>query len=298
MKRILTNNKWLWMLLIGIPTLLISCFDEVHDDELGGLAINIDWQDDEDAQTEVKNLHLWIYNASTGKLEKELTYTDARTLADERHNLAKGKYRVVIGVNMSDQVLADVETLDNVNFFINGAAVPEQQMFYGTVDAELDGTSVCQVTDVLRRLFAELSVTITNVPSGAVLNGEVLSTAECFYPSQKGTDGEYGVESSGAKTLRLPEDLTPVNGTIETGTIYLMPTASSLENSHAKLVLKTSDGKEQIIETQAPVMVSNGKYQINLDYHTMRPYIDITGNTINKWEDGWSYDGESPLPNE
>ena len=61
-----TRNKlniWLWVLAC-IPCLLASCDHDVHDGEGdGGLSVSLDWADETDEGTEVKDVKTWIMNA-------------------------------------------------------------------------------------------------------------------------------------------------------------------------------------------------------------------------------------------
>ena len=39
-------------------------------------------------------------------------------------------------------------------------------------------------------------------------------------------------------------------------------------------------------------MKSGGKYQINLEYEEMKPYMYLTSTKIDDWTEGWIYRGE------
>ena len=88
-----TRNKlniWLWVLAC-IPCLLASCDHDVHDGEGdGGLSISLDWADETDEGTEVKDVKTWIMNAENGTLVEQSQHGSAQEMASERYDMPKG----------------------------------------------------------------------------------------------------------------------------------------------------------------------------------------------------------------
>lgn len=72
-------------------------------------------------------------------------------------------------------------------------------------------------------------------------------------------------------------------------TLRLMPTANGFLTTRLFIHLETPDGTVSNYDIEAPVMKSGGKYQINLEYEEMRPYMYLTSTKIDDWTEGWEY---------
>ena len=276
-KRII--HAWLWMLLVGLPLALAltSCESNVHKDEQGGLSVALAWQDADDA-TAVKNIRVWIFNATDGSLVKSQEYTDARVLANERYPLGKGQYKVVTAVNLASPLsVGNVTNMNDLIFSLYEASASPERAFYGVTDATVtDASAVTSVTVPVQRLLAELTITIEGAPASSVLTGEVQDVATGFYPNRAQSNAD-------ATTVTLPTT-TAQGETLQMQTIRLMPTVSNQENSHIYLCITRLDGIVEEYDITAPVMKAGGKYEIRFKHSEMQPKMNLDA-TINNWKD-------------
>lgn len=278
------------MLLLCIPLALASCESNVHDDEPGGLSVSLAWQDAAD-ETTVKDIRLWIFNAADGSLVKEQHFTDTRALASERYQLNAGQYKVVAAVNLTSPFSANSATsMSDLLLSLSEASASPKHTFYGVADATVNSAnSVTIVTDSLRRLMAELTVTINNAPASSVLTGTLNNAATGFYPCKAQTSNDL-------TTVTLPSTTAQVT-TLQTQTIRMMPTADGQNKTKLSLQITDANGHANDFDIEAPAMTVGGKYEIMLDYQTMRAYMNLSSCVINSWTEGWSYDGEILNPN-
>ena len=282
--RIWTKHIWLWMLLLCIPFSLVGCDSDVHEHELGGLSVALAWQDASDA-VDTKDIRLWIFDAN-GLLVKSLTYTDLRQLASERYPLSAGTYKVVTAVNLTSPFAAsDALDFDDLLFSLSEASASPRHAFYGVAEATVGGDkAVTVVTDSIRRMMSELTVTITDAPASSVLTGTVNNAATGFYPGKAQTVDDV-------TTVTLPST-TAQGTTIQTQTLRLMPTADGQGKTKLSLQVTDANGHVSNFSIEAPVMKPGGKYEVTLEYPTMRAFMSLSTCVINPWTEGWTYNEE------
>ena len=87
-------------------------------------------------------------------------------------------------------------------------------------------------------------------------------------------------------------------GTIEqdnrliTETLRLLPTAHGFLTTRLFIQLIAPNGTVSNYDIEAPIMKFGGKYQINLEYGEMKPYMYLTSTKIDDWTEEWIYRGE------
>ena len=285
MKQKPTIHTWLWMLLLCIPLAFASCENDVHKNEAGGLSVALAWQDATD-ETAIKDIRLWIFNAADGSLAEEQHYTDTRALASQRYRLNAGQYKVVAAINLTSPFSANSgASMNDLLLSLSEASASPEHAFCGVADATVSSdNAVTVVTDSLSRILAELTVTINNAPAAAVMTGSVNNAATGFYPIKTQTD-------KAAQTATLPKT-TAQGSTIQMQTMRLMPTTSGQNNTEISLQITNADGHVSEFGIEAPAMKAGGKYEITLDYHAMRAYMNLSVYAINSWAEDWSYNGE------
>ncbi len=285
MNRNFSKYTWLWKLFLCIPFAMTSCDSDVHEDEEGGLSVALAWLNSEDA-TAVDNIRLWVFNASDGSLVESLEFSDVRALAHKRMQLKSCQYRVVAAVNLTSPFAAsDALDFDDLLFPLSEASASPRHAFYGVAEATVGGDkAVTVVTDSLRRMMSELTVIITDAPASSVLTGTVNNAATGFYPSRAQTVDDVA-------TVTLPTT-TAQGTTIQTQTLRLMPTAEG--QIKTKLSLQVTDANEHVsnFSIEAPVMKPGGKYEVALEYPTMRAFMSLSTCVINPWTEGWTYNEE------
>ncbi len=295
MKKTKQNNTKLWVRALSwcLPlTLLTACDKDAHDGETGGLSVALAWQDESEA-VDITGLRLWIYDVAMGAPVSNLQYDDVRQLSAQRFPLEAGQYRILATANLeSPLVVVGTDKMDELLLTPTSPQASPQQAFYGVADVTVRGSDcVTLVTDSLRYVLAELTVTLNNAPASAVLTGRVKNAASGFYPCIADADGDYGKSHASADEVNIPA--AAAQGTVlETDTLRLMPTKDGESCSRLSFHISTANGVGNDFEIEAPVMKPGRKYRITLDYHNIRPFMHLSGCTIDDWTEGWTYESE------
>ena len=203
-------NIWLWVLLC-VPCLLASCDHNVHDGEdEGGLSVSLTWADEADQGTEVKDVKLWIFNASDGSLVKEKQYGGAQEVASQRFQLPEGTYRILTTINLTEPFFISEQTrsLTNWNNIQIGLTNPKNvrnNAYFGVADVKIDNKEGSYVVQTpIKSVLAELTIIIENIPKGTEMSGKALDCAWCLFPTLKNSDGDYGLPSIEPTEVELP----------------------------------------------------------------------------------------------
>ena len=280
-------NIWLWVLLC-VPCLLASCDHDVHDGEdEGGLSVSLTWADEADQGTEVKDVKLWIFDADKGSLIEEKHYGSTEEVASQRFELPEGTYRILTTTNLTEPFFISEQTrsLTNWNNIQIGLTNPKNvrnNAYFGVADVKIDnkeGSYVVQ--NPIRSVLAELTIIIENIPKGTEMSGKALDCAWCLFPTQKNSDGEYGLSSIKPTEVEMPTILA-TESTLQSEVIRLMPTIQGSSASHVYLRLLLSNGTLQEYDITAPAMKVGGKYELRLNYNQMQPKMNLEA-TINGW---------------
>ena len=280
-------NIWLWVLLY-VPCLLASCDHDVHDDkEESGLSVSLTWADEADQGTEVKDVKLWIFNASDGSLVKEKQYGGAQEVASQRFQLPEGTYRILTTTNLTEPffISEQARSLSNWNNIQIGLTNPKDvkhNAYFGVADVKIDnkeGSYVAQTP--IKSVLSELTIIIENIPKGTEMSGKVLDCAGCLFPTQKNSDGDYGLPSIEPTEVELPT-LPATESTLKSEVIRLMPTIQGSPASHIYLRLQLPDKTLQEFDITAPKMNVGGKYELRFKYEEMQPKMNLEA-TINGW---------------
>lgn len=285
----------LWVFFILCSSLFISCTDDPHEGE-HGLAIALGWQDEADKETTISDLRLWIYKEN-GELVDEYRYDNARDIASRLYELPAGDYVLVAAANLVEPFTVEegigngVKPYEGLMFAFSDADASPAHAYYGVTEVSVQGDGVEQTSILLRRVLAELDVTIEGVPDGTRLAVSVKDAATALLPAFKDTDGEYGVTINRMETVTLPEAIA-ADGTLRTVTMRLMPTATGNDRSHLHFLLTLANGTVQEFDADAPVMKPSGKYQVTLRYADMKPYMQFLPVSISDWTEGWTISGE------
>ena len=282
-------NIWLWVLLC-VPCLLASCDHNVHDGEdEGGLSVSLTWANEADQGTDVKDVKLWIFNADDSSLVEEKHYGSAQEVASQSFALPEGHYQILAITNLIEPFFTTDQTraLTNRNNIQIGLTNPKDvrnNAYFGVADVKIDnkeGNYVVQ--NPVKSVLAELTVIIENVPKGTEMSGKALDCAWCLFPTQKNSDGEYGLPSIEPTEVELPI-LLATESTLKSEVIRLMPTIQGSPASHIYLRLQLPNGTLQEFDITAPKMNVGGKYELRFKYEEMQPKMNLqTG--INNWND-------------
>ena len=280
-------NIGLWVLLC-VPCLLASCDHDVHDGEdEGGLSVSLTWADEADRGTEVKDVKLWIFNASDGSLVKEKQYGGAQEVASQRFQLPEGTYRIQTTTNLTEPFFISEQTrsLSNWNNILIGLTNPKDvkhNAYFGVADVKIDNKEGSYVVQTpIKSVLAELTIIIENIPKGTEMSGKALDCAWCLFPTLKNSDGDYGLPSIEPTEVELPT-LLATESTLKSEVIRLMPTIQGSPASHIYLRLQLPDKTLQEFDITAPKMNVGGKYELRFKYEEMQPKMNLEA-TINGW---------------
>jgi len=280
-------NIGLWVLLC-VPCLLTSCDHDVHDDkEESGLSVSLTWADEADQGTEVKDVKLWIFNASDGSLVEEKQYGGAQEVASQRFQLPEGTYRILTTTNLTEPFFISEQTrsLSNWNNILIGLTNPKDvkhNAYFGVADVKIDNKEGSYVVQTpIKSVLAELTIIIENIPKGTEMSGKVLDCAGCLFPTLKNSDGDYGLPSIEPTEVELPT-LLATESTLKSEVIRLMPTIQGSPASHIYLRLQLPDKTLQEFDITAPKMNVGGKYELRSKYEEMQPKMNLE-TTINGW---------------
>ena len=282
-------NIWLWVLLC-VPCLLASCDHDVHDGEdEGGLSVSLTWADEADQGTDVNDVKLWIFNTDDGSLVEEKHYGSAQEVASQRFALSEGHYQILAITNLIEPFFTTDQTraLTNWNNIQIGLTNPKNvkhNAYFGVADVRIDnkeGSYVVQ--NPMKSVLSELTVIIENVPKGTEMSGKALDCACCLFPTQKNSDGDYGLPSIKPTEVEMPTILA-TESTLQSEVIRLMPTIQGSPASHVYLRLLLPNGTLQECDITAPTMKVGGKYELRLMYNDMQPKMNLEA-TINGWKD-------------
>ena len=291
-------NIWLWVLLC-IPCLLTSCDHDVHDCEGGGgLSVSLAWTDEADKGTEVKDVKLWIFDTDDGSPVVEKQYGSAQEVASQRFSLQEGHYRILTTANLVAPYIIGGATraIPNMNRLMLGLSNPSaspEHAYYGVTDIVIDKEDVHYVTKSdMRRMLAELTLIIEGVPENTAIVGKVLNVANGILPLQTNEDGIFGTATYTEEECDIPEGIEQKGNRLVTETLRLMPTANGFLTTRLFIQLTAPGGVVSNYDIEAPIMKSGGKYQINLEYEEMKPYMYLTSTKIDDWTEEWIYRGE------
>ena len=280
-------NIGLWVLLC-VPCLLASCDHDVHsDEEKSGLSVSLTWADEADQGTEVKDVKLWIFNADDGSLVEEKQYGSTQEVASQRFQLPEGTYRILTTTNLTEPFFISEQTrsLTNWNNILIGLTNPKDvkhNAYFGVADVKIDnkeGSYVVQ--NPMKSVLSELTIIIENIPKGTEMSGKALDCAWCLFPTQKNSDGDYGLPSIEPTEVEL-STLLATESTLKSEVIRLMPTIHGSPASHIYLRLQLPDKTLQEFDITAPKMNVGGKYELRLNYNQMQPKMNLEA-TINGW---------------
>lgn len=235
----------------------------------------------------MKDVKLWIFNASDGSLVKEKQYGGAQEVASQRFQLPEGTYRILTTTNLTEPffISEQARSLSNWNNILIGLTNPKDvkhNAYFGVADVKIDNKEGSYVVQTpIKSVLSELTIIIENIPKGTEMSGKALDCAGCLFPTQKNSDGEYGLPSIEPTEVELPT-LLATKSTLKSEVIRLMPTIQGSPASHVYLRLLLPNGTLQEYDITAPKMNVGGKYELRFKYEEMQPKMNLEA-TINGW---------------
>lgn len=170
-----------------------------------------------------------------------------------------------------------------------------RQSWYAVTHATVKEDEITVAEFHLQRLLSELSVIVSNVPTGAAITASVERVAHDVLLTHRDGQGRYGVaDREDFLTVSLgtlaadPADAATLRRDDHT----LMPTAGGQERCYLSLSVTTPEGTRLTYVADAPRMECGRAYVVELDYTKLRPYMLLSAFTINDWTEGWTISGE------
>ena len=199
----------------------------------------------------------------------------------------EGHYQILAITNLIEPFFTTDQTraLTNWNNIQIGLTNPKDvnhNAYFGVADVKIDnkeGSYVVQ--NPMKSVLSELTVIIENVPKGTEMSGKALDCACCLFPTQKNSDGDYGLPSIKPTEVEIPTILA-TESTLKSEVIRLMPTIQGSPTSHVYLRLLLPNGTLQEFDITAPKMNVGGKYELRFKYEEMQPKMNLEA-TINGW---------------
>ena len=276
--------------MLFVPYLLVSCDNSVHDDaDEGGLSVSLAWADQADQGTAVNDIKLWIFNADDGSLVEEKRYASAQEMASQRFQLPTGNYQILAAANLIAPFSIDGQTSavtnwNNIQIGLTDSYGVKANAYFGVTNVRIGNNFASYVVqNPIKSVLAELTVVIENVPDGTEMNGKALDCARYLFPTQKNSDGDYGLPGNELAKVNFPTILA-AQSTLLSDVIRLMPTVPGNTATHIYLRLLLPDGTPQEYDITAPAMKAGGKYELRLKYNDMKPKMNLEA-IINDWTD-------------
>lgn len=312
------KKKAFIFLAVAAMMLLTACCDdkqELQPNQYGGKPVGyltplLLWEDEADAGMPIDDIRFTV--SGTGGTTVTQRFDNTGTAADWLQQLPVGDYDVLVTVDMDEAhgyVLENAATrgttradeatvttaLPDTRVSLADPSSSPRQSWYAVTHATVREDEITVAEFRLQRLLSELSVIVSNVPTGAAITASVERVASDVLLTHRDGQGRYGVaDREDFLTVSLgalaadPADAATLRHDDHT----LMPTAGGQERCYLSLNVTTPDGTSLTYLADAPRMECGKAYVVELDYTKLRPYMLLSAFTINDWTDGWTVSGE------
>ena len=298
--------------------LLTACYHDQHeempseygDQPVGYLTAQLVWDDPADANSAIDDIRFTV--SGTNGTTVTHNFTDTESAADWLQQLPVGEYDLLVTVDMDEAhgyilenagtrgvTRADEATvttaLPDTRVSLSEPSSSPRQAWYAVTHATVKEDEITVAEFRLQRLLSEISVIVSNVPTGAAITASVERVASDVLLTHRDGQGRYGVaDREDYMTVSLgalaadPADAATLRHDDHT----LMPTAGGQERCYLSLNVTTPDGTRLTYLADAPRMECGRAYVVELDYTKLRPYMLLSAFTINDWTEGWTISGE------
>lgn len=299
--------------------LLTACYHDQHeempneygDQPVGYLTPLLLWEDQADAGAAIDDIRFTV--SGTGGTTVANRFNNTESAADWLQQLPVGEYGLLVTADMDEahgyvleNVGADTRSttradeefhtaLPDIRVSLSQPSSSPRQSWYAVTHATVREDEITVAEFHLQRLLSELSVIVSNVPTGAAITASVERVAHDVLLTHRDGQGRYGVaDREDYMTVSLgalaadPADAATLRHDDHT----LMPTAGGQERCYLSLSVTTPEGTQLTYLADAPRMECGKTYVVELDYTKLRPYMLLSAFTINDWTDGWAITGE------
>ena len=303
--------------------LLTACYHDQHeempseygDQPVGYLTAQLVWDDPADANSAIDDIRFTV--SGTNGTTVTHNFTDTESAADWLQQLPVGDYDLLVTVDMDEahgyllqNVGTDTRSMTRADEAFH-TALPDtrvslaepssspRQSWYAVTHATVREDEITVAEFHLQRLLSEISVIVSNVPTGAAITASVERVASDVLLTHRDGQGRYGVaDREDFLTVSLgalaadPADAATLRHDDHT----LMPTAGGQPRCYLTLTVTTPEGTRLSYLADAPRMECGRAYVVELDYTKLRPYMLLSAFTINDWTEGWTISGEITDP--
>jgi len=320
------KKKAFIFLAVAAMMLLTACCDdkqELQPNQYGGKPVGyltplLLWEDEADAGMPIDDIRFTV--SGTGGTTVTQRFDNTGTAADWLQQLPVGDYDVLVTVDMDEAhgyVLENAATrgttragtlsttradeatvttaLPDTRVSLADPSSSPRQSWYAVTHATVREDEITVAEFHLQRLLSELSVIVSNVPTGAAITASVERVAHDVLLTHRDGQGRYGVaDREDYLTVSLgalaadPADAATLRHDDHT----LMPTAGGQPRCYLTLSVTTPEGTRLTYLADAPRMECGKAYVVELDYTKLRPYMLLSAFTINDWTEGWTISGE------
>jgi hypothetical protein len=307
--------------------LLTACYHDQHELQpneydgkpVGYLTPLLLWDDPADAGTTTTIDDIRFTVSGTGGTTVANRFNNTEAAADWLQQLPVGEYDLLVTADMDEahgyvleNVGADTRSTTRADEEFHTAlpdtrvslAEPSSspaQAWYAVTHATVKEDEITVAEFHLQRLLSEISVIVSNVPTGAAITASVERVAHDVLLTHRDGQGRYGVAdredfltvSLGAlAAATVPDGSSSGSLTLRRDDHTLMPTAGGQERCYLTLTVTTPEGTRLSYLADAPRMECGRAYVVELDYTKLRPYMLLSAFTINDWTEGWTISGE------
>ena len=311
-------TKKIFPLMAAAAMMLLSaCYHGQHELQpnqydgkpVGYLTPLLLWEDEADAESPIDDVRFIV--SGTGGTTVASQFNNTEAAADWLQQLPVGDYDVLVTVDMDEAhgyVLENAATrgttradeelhtaLPDTRVSLAEPSSSPRQSWYAVTHATVREDEIAVAEFHLQRLLSEISVIVSNVPTGAAITASVERVASDVLLTHRDGQGRYGVaDREDYMTVSLgalaadPADAATLRHDDHT----LMPTAGGQERCYLSLSVTTPEGTRLTYLADAPRMECGKTYVVELDYTKLRPYMLLSAFTINDWTEGWTISGE------
>ena len=306
---------------VAAMLLLTACYHDQHELQpnqydgkpVGYLTPLLLWDDPADAGTTTTIDDIRFTVSGTGGTTVANRFNNTESAADLLQQLPVGEYDLLVTADMDEahgyvleNVGADTRSttradeefhtaLPDIRVSLSQPSSSPRQSWYAVTHATVREDEITVAEFHLQRLLSELSVIVSNVPTGAAITASVERVAHDVLLTHRDGQGRYGVaDREDYMTVSLgalaadPADAATLRHDDHT----LMPTAGGQERCYLSLSVTTPEGTQLTYLADAPRMECGKTYVVELDYTKLRPYMLLSAFTINDWTEGWTISGE------
>ena len=304
-------------IILALAALLpTACYHDQHDlppaedpeQPAGYLTPLLEWE--EQADTLKTPDHVMVTVAGINGTGPSEDFDSPQSAAEWLQQLPAGDYDLLVTADMDAShgyVLTSVSrsatrageqkdnTLPDMRVSLIDPASSPSQAWFGVTHATVKADEITIAEVPLQRLLSEISVIVSNVPTGAAISASVERVAHDVLLTHRDGQGRYGVaDREDYMTVSLgalaadPADAATLRHDDHT----LMPTAGGQPRCYLTLSVTTPEGTRLTYLADAPRMECGKTYVVELDYTKLRPYMLLEAFTINDWTEGWTISGE------